>query len=372
MPFLDDLLGVQDITANGVGPHVARAKLNIVAPGATVTDNRVTGVTTLTIPGVSGDGALAAMYAANDVVVGIAGDGGDVPTPLNMPPSTTLARLASGDIVAASVADMQALLGIGPANTAGAVPIHVPPRLRGLSAGGLDDEFDSTTIDPSWVFRDVTTGPTNRTPNFGALSENTDLTGATTPPSVALHTQGRRSFMLVQTTVTGPAAYWVYKPFTWAAGQYYYTRASSLLRKQGTTPGTGATVWFTMWASSGGLPDPSNLVSIAIDPFNGTYRWALVVSGTPSNSTVSYNEGMGIPEYMGIGNPAGVLGSSANWYGEFFGDDGRRIQPVASGFSSFSWTPAFIGYRLSNSLGKPWVAAIDFVRENAGHPLFHL
>jgi len=137
MPYLDDLLGVQDITANGVGPHVARAKLNIVAPGATVVDDPDAEELTLILP--LGEG----LYGANDVVVGVPGVSGVVPTPLNMPASTMLARLATGDIVAASVTEIKALLGDGSDSTARAAAAAAQATADAAVPSAL---YDANTI----------------------------------------------------------------------------------------------------------------------------------------------------------------------------------------------------------------------------------
>lgn len=266
-----------------------------------------------------------------------------------------------------------AQMGFGAIYGTGSVPLWVPPAARGLTPGTLDDEFDSTTIGGTWLFRDSTTGPTNRTPNFGTLTENTALTGATTVPNVALHTQGRRSWMGVQTTTTGPAIYYVYKPFTWAAGQVYWTRVASMALKQGTTPSSTGYPFFCLWANAAGVPDNNNRAFIGYDILNGTYRWTIISGGVSTSSTALITSfPYGFPPYMMIANPAGVLGGSANWYGELFGDDGNRILPAAPGAASFTWTPAFIGWMVSASQSIPGVQMFDFVRESAGHPLLHL
>lgn len=295
------------------------------------------------------------LYDANTVLVANADD---TPIALTMGPLTILMRGASGNIKAATPAELQVVL-----NTTGSRALKDLPA----SAGALDDEFESTTINPAWVFRDTTTGPTNRTPNFGPLTENTDIVGATTVPNVALHTQGRASWMLVQPTTTGPAVYQIYKPFTWVSGQFYWARLVA-------THGRGATVnsgGLFLWASSGGVPDNNNRGMIFYDWVNGTVRWGIVVGGVTTNVTNAINEGRGLNPYFGIANPAGVLGGSASWYGEIFTEDGYRQIPAGIGAASFSFTPAFIGFTAVSSPGKPNVTAIDFVREHPGHPLFH-
>lgn len=254
---------------------------------------------------------------------------------------------------------------------AGSLTIATPPGLRGGVPGALDDEFDSTTLNAAWVFRDLTTGPTNRTPVVGAFNENTNMTGATTVPNVSLHTQGRRSWMNVQTTNTGTAGYAIYKPFTWAAGQVYYTRCARMSLKTGTTATTG-TYALSMWANSGGLPDQNNRAFVMWDLLNLTCRWGTVVAGSSTNVAFNMSNGMGMPEYAAISNPAGVLGGSANWFGEFFEDGGRRMLPAAPGAAAFTFTPAYIGWQYSNDLANPSTMSADFIRENTGHPLLHL
>ena len=69
MPFLDDLIGVHDITVNGGAPLPRRSVLNIIGSGVVATDNPNAGTTDLTLP-TSGYGATitpAALSAsAND------------------------------------------------------------------------------------------------------------------------------------------------------------------------------------------------------------------------------------------------------------------------------------------------------------------
>jgi hypothetical protein len=256
------------------------------------------------------------------------------------------------------------------AYASGASPIWRTPASRGATALPVDDEFDSVTIDPNYVFRDLTTGPTIRTANVGAINENAVITGATTPPNVALHTVGRRSHMLVQLSTTGPVIYQIYKPFTWVAGRVYYSRGGRMLRKVGTV-GTSGNYSLAMWASNGGAPDTNNRCGVLWDLANQTGRWVIVVGGVSSNVTFAMGEGMGMPAYAAISNPAGVLSSSANWFGEFFTDDGQRFLPVAPGGASFAWTPAFIGWQVQQDMNMNGLFSVDFVRENVGHPLYN-
>lgn len=50
MPFLDDLIGVHDLTVNGGSALPRRATLNIIGTGVTAVDNPVNGTTDLTLP----------------------------------------------------------------------------------------------------------------------------------------------------------------------------------------------------------------------------------------------------------------------------------------------------------------------------------
>lgn len=50
MPFLDDLPGIHDLTINGGSVLPRRSLLNVVAVGATATDNPTTGATDLVLP----------------------------------------------------------------------------------------------------------------------------------------------------------------------------------------------------------------------------------------------------------------------------------------------------------------------------------
>jgi hypothetical protein len=261
-------------------------------------------------------------------------------------------------------------LGFSSIYGAGSVPLYVTPAQRGLAAGTLDDEFDSTTLNAAWITRDTTTGPTNRTPTVGAFNENTVVTGATAVPKISLHTQGRRSWLTMITSDTAAARYLLYKPFTWTAGQVYWTRFQRVERMVGYT-GNAATA-FAMWANSGGFPDLNNRLYLLYDRNAFTVRWGFVLGGVATDVGFNIAEGYGLPSYMMIANPAGVLGASSTWYGEMFDDNGLRIIPNRPGNGVMSFTPAFIGWSYSQDYLAPATFQTDFIRENTGHPLMHL
>lgn len=239
----------------------------------------------------------------------------------------------------------------------GQKPLWVPPGV----AGGIDDEFDSTTLDPAWLFRDLTTGPTNRTPAaVSPIAPWTALTGATTPPNYAVHTNGRKSHLLVQTTNTANAAYMVYKPFSYTAGHFYYCRLGDIQRIVGQN---ALSLGMGIWADSGGVPDQSSRLMIYWN--NGGLR------NTNGGTTTGWlsTDALGYTEYLGLYNSAGVLGSTARWWAEGFSDNGHRFVANTNGGDPNSFTPAYIGFFMS-SAGVPDIAAIDFIREQVGHPLF--
>lgn len=240
----------------------------------------------------------------------------------------------------------------------GAVPIYVPPSV----AGGIDDEFDSSTLNAAWIFRDLTTGPTNRTPTaVSPIDPNTPITGATAVPQYAVGALGRRSHLLIKTTTTGGAQYMVYKPFTWTAGHYYYMRCGGIERLVG---GGGGIVGIGIWAATGGVPDQSSRLLLYFN--NGGLR------NTNGASTTGYlvtDTQVGYPEYLTLYNASNALGGTASWFGEAFSDNGTRIVCNSNGGNPNSFTPAYIGFFIAN-VSIPEVTQIDFIREQVGHPLF--
>jgi hypothetical protein len=243
----------------------------------------------------------------------------------------------------------------------GAKPLWVPPAV----AGGLDDEFDSTTLNSAWLFRDTTAG-VNRTPTFvSPLDPNTALTGATTPPEVAVHTNGRKSHLLLKSTTTGPAAYLMYKPFTYTTGHFYWVRLGHLMQTLGFTPGV---LGFGLYAASGGFPDLNNRIQVYYSGGNNGLSMFTAAGGATNTDILNLTTGVGYPEYLCLWNK-NATGSPA-WYGEAFTEYGARIGINSSGGESWAPTPAFIGFIWTNT-AAPDVAEIDFIRETLGHPLYN-
>ena len=67
MPFLDDMIGVHDITVNGGAPLPRRSVLNIVAAGALAVDNPAAGRTDLTLPSSISGSTITPTALAGDV-----------------------------------------------------------------------------------------------------------------------------------------------------------------------------------------------------------------------------------------------------------------------------------------------------------------
>lgn len=280
------------------------------------------------------------------------------------PPSPPAAALTNAAVVSALYAT-------------GSKPLWVPPTV----AGPDDDEFDSTdsaALLAKYIFRDRTAN-VNRTPTFGSFDETVDITGLTSVPKVMLHTQGRASHMLVQTTITGPVTYSIMKRMTWVAGRYYWTRCSTFVRGRNRTPSSSSFPQLVMTADSGGLPDFANAISIDYD-LNGTgtlggvpcARYTNITGGSVSNGTVPISEGHGLQPYFLLANPANVLGASSQWYGEIFSDDGLRLLPGDIGGFLNPFTPAWIGWHYAQTMQKPGVMDVDLVRSTVGHPLLHI
>lgn len=60
MPFLEDLIGIHDLTVNGGAALPRRSVLNIVGNGVTAADNPSTGATDLTLPTTAGGATITA------------------------------------------------------------------------------------------------------------------------------------------------------------------------------------------------------------------------------------------------------------------------------------------------------------------------
>lgn len=54
MPFLDDLIGVHDVSANGQAPVKRRALLNFVGASVVIQDNEILGATNVTLSAATG------------------------------------------------------------------------------------------------------------------------------------------------------------------------------------------------------------------------------------------------------------------------------------------------------------------------------
>lgn len=250
--------------------------------------------------------------------------------------------------------------------TRGRTPIWVPPA----SAGLCDDEFDSTTLNPAYIFRDTTTGPTNRTPTTATIAMHTALALSTTPPVYNVHTNGRRSFLLIQTPAASAPTYVIAKPFTFTAGNFYYSSFGCLVTGQPSVA-VGANIRLAIMADSGGNPDLTNYVFVNLRDVSGVanINCGTVVGGSLTNNNVlALSAGQPYPNVM-IQNWGSV--GSPKWDLGVFSDDGayqllgNNLTPGSMG------TPAWIGWVVQNGGATvPNVFAIDYLRESTTHPLY--
>lgn len=66
MPFLDDLIGIHDITVNGGSPLPRRSTLNVIGTGVSIADNPNEGRTDLTMPTSVGFETITASVIGSD------------------------------------------------------------------------------------------------------------------------------------------------------------------------------------------------------------------------------------------------------------------------------------------------------------------
>jgi hypothetical protein len=247
--------------------------------------------------------------------------------------------------------------------TRGRTPLWYPPA----TAGTADEEFDSTTLNPAFIFRDTTTGPTNRTPTTTTIVAHTALASSTTPPVYNLHTNGRRSFLLIQTPAASTPTYAVVKPFTFTPGNFYYSSFGCLVSGPATA---GANIRLALLADLAGNPDLNNYVFMNLRDVSGVanINCGTVIGGSLTNNNVlALNAGQPYPDVV-IQNWGSI--ASPKWDLGVMSDSGvyqligNNLTPGSMG------TPAWIGWIMQNSGATvPNVFAIDYLRESTTLPL---
>jgi hypothetical protein len=205
---------------------------------------------------------------------------------------------------------------------AGSSPIWWPPSLSGLAPGAMDDEFDSTTLDPNWQFWDAVNNVV-RTPSQG-LDMFTAFAAPTTVPRYTVHTAGagaRKSWFRWQVP-NATATYYVTKPATLAVGSWMFAR----LRVGGWAPNdtiaAGSTCVLTLAGTVSGHPDSNTLVYVGANRVAGNVTMAVrsIDSGAsgPNNYSVSNVANSTALPYVGI-----YRKTSTTYSFVMFGEDGH-------------------------------------------------
>lgn len=114
MPFLDDLIGIHDLTVNGGSAVLRRSVLNVVGSGVTAVDNPVTGVTDLTVPtSVGGVTISPPALSANTNNYSPAGQSAASVQRWSSSAAFNVTGLDASGIVAASVANRPMIINVG-------------------------------------------------------------------------------------------------------------------------------------------------------------------------------------------------------------------------------------------------------------------
>lgn len=190
--------------------------------------------------------------AAHEIIYG---DAAGVPQRLAMGASSILARKATGSIVAATPAEVRAIL--GDASNRWAAPSSPDAR---------DDEFESTTLDPAWVTRDGTMAAwTTRDPSVNPYSSP-----ASGHIGVAAHTDYRPSWLALQPSPSsGSGQVNLTKLVSLGTNDHVYARFGSMTRHAGIATADGENQ-LTLFANSAGVPDVQNRISIGWHAVTGS------------------------------------------------------------------------------------------------------
>lgn len=264
-----------------------------------------------------------------------------------LPGGTTTFLRADGTFAAPS----------GSGSGTGSTALYVPPA----SAGTIDDEFDSTTLNGAWAFYDLTNSAA-RTPS-GACDPYTALTGGTAVPRTTLHTDGRASWIRVQVTDTVATQTAFYRAITPPTNVFYWCRMKKSFNNVAPSGITaGNLMVFQMWASTSSHPDAANTVYVGLLVSGGAAAIgtdslvANVSGGSGVTNTVTYYN---YPDYFGLHK----IGTK--YYPYIWNEAGALICLKPGGFTNAS-TMAYIGWRMaSNNTTAPMdIAAFDFIRES--------
>ncbi len=298
-----------------------------------------------------------ALFDANTVLTA---DVDNTPHAITMPPSTVLTRLASGAIKAATVAELQALLGIAPA-ASGSAPLWQRPASPHID----DDEFTSTPT--GWDCRVTVRPGGNQAMTLGTATPNVYATLPNGTGNVVFNTL-RPSWMHLQSSPTNiagnndPAVYC--KPITApATNMFIWARLATFIP----LVGYDSLGWWRLIIAPDnptGHPDPANWLGVGLGDFSSTrvYHGVKNTSGgeTFFPSGAIYNlQTVGAPyEYVAIHK----IGTTCHFW--LFNDGNIRMH---LGSTAPGWAPAWMGFEWKNSGGSTIapgtpVLAADFIR----------
>lgn len=297
------------------------------------------------------------LYGADSVVVG---NGSGTPTRLSLPFLSVVARLASGDIVAATAAQLAAMLGIssGGSKSLSAVPSSPHPD---------DEEFDAATA-AAWILRGTASDHVT-VQTLSVTSGGVDPYAAQSANTAHIDYNSRRaSWMQMQSQYTndgGGSGYRLFckKPSTpIGTNCFLWARIGDLTRPIGQDSDSLWGVALAQEVSSG--PDPLNYVWCGISSTGTGSNRALFgqkyVAGSPTTlpSNVGSSESVGNPsfEFFAIHK----RGTTIDFWA--FNDAMDRIH---LGSTTFSGTLAWQGFLVAgseNSDPGSTVHCADFLR----------
>jgi hypothetical protein len=241
-------------------------------------------------------------------------------------------------------------------------------------ANARNDEFDSDTLNPAWVWYDDPVVGTQL--NQISAVNNVDLSNLTLPavptPRYKLNNNRRASWLEVQvprSTINSDAvfaggSYWLLKPLTPNADDTYYTRVQTPnFWNTGGFAAAPIAHFLVLMAATAGVPDKNNAIIIGNQGIGNATggSFSLMYTYIAGSEVVrpigSFNMSVGSLPAFGIQRRA-----SSNWNGFFFDALSGQTRPVGEFAQAF--TPAFIGwwFRVQLNASYPPIFAMDLLR----------
>lgn len=254
----------------------------------------------------------------------------------------------------------------------GSIPFFVPPA----TAGGIDDEFDGSTLATKWIVQDLVNGAV-RTPALTTLSRDVVFTGTTNPPRYSM--SRRKSWATFQFPDTQYNCS-IHQPIVIAASSRRVF--SARIAPESTANASGGSgvnreVYLAAWADNAGAIDAHNGVMVGLAGDNSGNAWisprmqtysgfaSLVTSGvTVTNVYRPTLQGHQVTyEYVALILDNILTAGSA--YGWAWNDAGDRLYlgSVTYTVGSMKW----LGFYTAGPNGLQ-LAAFDFIREDTHLP----